>query len=74
MWTKPQAAKQEPASLSSPENEPSVACFAYLEVLEKTVWCVLLVCVCAQGDVGPPGAEGELGQEGIRVSDCKQGR
>lgn len=25
-----------------------------------------------QGDVGPPGAEGEQGQEGMRVSDCKQ--
>lgn len=42
----------------------------HLEVLEKTV----CVSVCAQGDVGPPGAEGEQGQEGIRVSDCKQGR
>lgn len=41
--TKPQAAKQEPASLSSPENESSIACFAYLEVLEKTV-CFLRVC------------------------------
>lgn len=28
--------------------------------------------VSLQGDAGPPGAEGEQGQEGVRVSDCKQ--
>lgn len=35
---------------------------------DSTVLC----SVPLQGDVGPPGAEGEQGQEGMRVSDCKQ--
>lgn len=42
-------AAEEPDSLSSPENESGVACFAYLEVQEcwrKYQLCVLCVCVC----------------------------
>ena len=31
----------------------------------------MLSFVSLQGGVGPPGGEGEQGQEGIRVSDCK---
>lgn len=35
---------------------------------DSPVLCLLSL----QGDAGPPGAEGEQGQEGVRVSDCKQ--
>lgn len=32
----------------------------------------VLCFVFLQGDAGPPGAEGEQGPEGLRVSYCKQ--
>lgn len=55
--------KSNTASASQVQAQESV-CLAE----DRTMLC----SVPLQGDIGPPGAEGEQGQEGMRVSDCKK--
>ena len=65
----------ETADCLLPQLLLSVWVLEYVHALICVFWppgSPVLCFVSPQGDVGPPGAEGEQGQEGIRVSDYKQ--